>query len=276
VPERLGQKKPWAQEAEEVVGMDHRIWRFGLGLFLVGSLALASPAPQSNEAIEEALKIFNQAKYLHQEGNYGEAVREYRRAAKLDDKNPFIYNYLGLALLSLEDYDGAIKALRHALTLNPNLTDVHNNLGVVYSQTGEKEKAYQEFTLVVRDPSFPTPEKPLYNLGELYLHDSNLELALMHFRRAVEKNPNFAMGYRGLGKVHVSLGEYEEAIEDFEKAIELLPTEVESLYELARIYDSQSNTEKAQEYYRRVVEADRFSALGQLSLRRLDELKSTS
>jgi Tfp pilus assembly protein PilF len=256
--------------------MDHRIWSFGLGLFLAGSLALASPAPQSDETIEEALKIFNQAKYLHQEGSYEEAVREYRRAAKLDDKNPFIYNYLGLALLSLEDYDGAIKALKHALTLNPNLTDVHNNLGVVYSQMDEKEKAYQEFALVVRDPSFPTPEKPLYNLGELYLRENNLELAVMHFRRAVEKNPNFAMGYRGLGKVHVSLGERAAAIENFEKAIEISPNDLESLYELARIYDYQNNTEKAQEYYRRVVEADRFSTLGQLSLRRLDELKSTS
>jgi tetratricopeptide (TPR) repeat protein len=141
---------------------------------------------------------------------------------------------------------------------------------------GEKEKAYQEFTLVVRDPSFPTPEKPLYNLGELYLRDHNLELALMHFRRAVEKNPNFAMGYRGLGKVHISLGEIEAGVENFEKALEISPNDVESLYELARIYDHQSDTEKALEYYRRVVEADRFSALGQLSLRRLDELKSTS
>jgi tetratricopeptide (TPR) repeat protein len=247
-----------------------------LGLILVGSLAVASPAPQSDETIEEALKIFNQAKYLHQEGNYEEAVREYRRAAKMDDKNPFIYNYLGLALLALEDYDGAIKALKQALVLNPNLTDVHNNLGVVYSQMGEKEKAYQEFTLVVRDPSFPTPEKPLYNLGELYLRDNNLELALMHFRRAVEKNTNFGMGYRGLGKVHLALGELEASVENFEKALEVSPNDVESLYELARIYDSQNDMEKARDYYRRVVEADRFSALGQLSLRRLDELKSTS
>jgi protein O-GlcNAc transferase len=256
--------------------MDHRIWRFGLGFALAGSLALATPAPQSDDAIEEALKIFNQAKYLHQEGHYEDAVSEYRRAAKLDDKNPFIYNYMGLALLALEDYDGAIEALKHALMLNPNLVDVHNNLGVVYSQLGENEKAYQEFTLVVRDPSFPTPEKPLYNLGELYLRDGNLELALMHFRRATEKNPNFAMGYRGLGKVHLRLGELEASVENFEKALELSPSDVESLYELARIYDNRNDADKAQEYYRRVVEADRFSALGQLSLRRLDELKSTS
>jgi tetratricopeptide (TPR) repeat protein len=256
--------------------MDHRTWQLGVGMFLAGSLAIASPALQSEDDIEEALKIFNRAKYLHQEGNYEEAVREYRRAAELDDENPFIYNYMGLALLSLEDYDGAIKALKQALVLNPNLTDAHNNLGVVYSEIGDKEKAFQEFTQVVRDPSFPTPEKPLYNLGELYLRDNNLELALMHFRRAVEKNVNFAMGYRGLGKVHLALGEYDAAIKNFEKAVEISSNDLESLYELGRIYDLRNDTERAQEYYRRVVEVDRFSTLGQLSLKRLDELKSTS
>jgi tetratricopeptide (TPR) repeat protein len=256
--------------------MDRRIWRIVLGSTLVASLAFGGAASQDDEKIEEALKIFNQAKYLHQEGNYEGAVREYRRASKLDKENPFIYNFLGLALLSLQDYKGAVKAFEQALVLNPNLTDVHNNLGVVYSESGEKEKAFEEFTLVIRDPSFPTPEKPLYNLGELYLREGNNELALMHFRRSVERNPNFAMGYRGLGKVHLALGDREAAIENFEKAIELIPNELESLYELARLYDAQGDTEKAGDYYRRVVEADRFSALGRLSLKRLDELKSTN
>jgi Tfp pilus assembly protein PilF len=180
-----------------------------------------------------------------------------------------------LAFLSLQAHESAVKAFQHALTLNPNLTDVHNNLGVLYSETGEKEKAFREFTLVIRDPSFPTPEKPLYNLGELYLREDNTELALMHFRRAVEKNPIFALGYRGLGKVYLALGEREAAIKNFKKAIGIVPGEIESLYELARLYDIQGDTERAEDYYRRVVEADRFSALGRLSLKRLDELKST-
>ena len=67
-----------------------------------------------------------------------------------------------------------------------------------------------------------------------------------------------------------------EAIENFEKAIQVLLNELESLYELARFYDNQGDTERAEDYYRRVVEADRFSALGRLSLKRLDELKSKS
>jgi Tfp pilus assembly protein PilF len=256
--------------------MDRRAWQAGLGWFLAGAFVLGSPLPQSQEEIEEALKIYNQAKYLHQDGNYQEAIQEYKRAAQLDKGNPFIFNYMGLAYLSIGDHDSAIGALRQALKLNPNLADVHNNLGVVYSEMGETEKAFQEFTTVVRDPSFPTPEKPLYNLGELYLREGNLELALMHYRRAVEKNPNFSLGYRGLGKVSLGLGDPDEAVRHFERALELSQNDLESLFELARIFDQKGEMETAREYYRRVVEVDRFSTLGQLSLKRLEALKSNS
>jgi Tfp pilus assembly protein PilF len=254
--------------------MNHSLWRVVPILALAGSIAGAVSMPQDPKEIEEALKIFNRAKYLHQERKYEEAINEYHRAAKLDKNNPFIFNYLGLAYLSLRDHKNAIKNFEHALELNPDLTDVHNNLGVVYSETGDREKAFQEFALVVGDPSFPTPEKPLYNLGELYLRENNVELALMHFRRAVEKNPNFAMGHRGLGKAYLALGEQDNARESFEQSLELAPNDQESLYELARIHDQSGDTDTAAEYYRRVVEVDRFSSLGRLSLQRLDAMKS--
>ena len=251
--------------------MNHRSWQVVLGLVLAGTLAGA--VPQNPKEIEEALKILNRAKYLHQERKYEEAIAEYRQAAKLDKDNPFIFNYMGLAFLSIGDSKNAIKNFEQALKLNPDLTDVHNNLGVAYSETGNRDKAFQEFALVVGDPSFPTPEKPLYNLGELYLRDKNVELALMHFRRCVEKNPGFAMGHRGLGKAYLALGENESAIESFEQALELTPNDQESLYQLAQFYDQRGEAEEALEYYRRVVEADRFSSLGQLSLKRLDAPK---
>ena len=256
--------------------MAPKLWTVGFAWALAGALVLARPLPQSQKEIEEALRIFNRAKYLHQTGKYREAIPEYQRAARLDKENPFIFNYMGLAYLAVGQHEAARKAFEKALKLNPNLTDVHNNLGVLYSETGKREKAFKEFALVVRDPSFPTPEKPLYNLGELYLREGNLELALMHFQRAVEKNPRFFMGYRGLGKVYTALGEIDSAIESFGKAVERNAKDIESLYELARAYDGKGDTQKAQEYYRRVVEVDRFSTLGKLSLARLDALKETT
>ena len=234
---------------------------------------LMTGALQDDEKINRALTIFNRAKQLHSEGKLDEAIVEYRASAKLDPENPWILNAMGLAMTSARDFEGAEKVFRQALKLNADLTDVHNNLGVLYSEMGQTERAFEEFTVVVRDPSYPTPEKALFNMGALYFRDQNYELALMYYKRSVEKQPKFAMGYRGLGEIHLALGEPEMAFDRFEEALEQSPDDLPSLYELARLYEEQGDMEKALEYYRRVVEADRFSVLGKISLERLEELK---
>jgi len=234
---------------------------------------LMTGASQDDEVINRALTMFNRAKQLHSEGRLDEAIAEYKGASKLDPENPWIFNALGLAQTEARDFKEAEKTFRQALKLNAELTDIHNNLGVLYSEMGQKEKAFEEFTTVVRNPSYPTPEKALFNMGALYFREQNYELALMYYRRAVEKSPKFAMGYRGLGEVHLALDEPEMAFDNFGRALELSPNDLPSLYEMARIYDQKGDTEKALEYYRRVVEADRFSALGKISLERLEVLK---
>ncbi len=244
----------------------HQVWIALIALLMTGAF-------QNDEKINRALTMFNRAKHLHSEGKLNEAIAEYEGATKLDPENPWIINALGLAMTAARDFNGAEKAFRQALELNTDLTDVHNNLGVLYSEMGQKEKAFAEFTIVVRDPSYPTPEMALFNMGNLYFRDQNYELAMMYYQRSVEKKPKFAMGYRGLGEIHLALGEPEIAFDRFEQALEQSQYDIPSLYELARLYEGQGDTEKALEYYRRVVEADRFSVLGKISLEQLEILK---
>ncbi len=247
-------------------GSQHRVLIASLTLLLMGAV-------QNDAKINEALTIFNQAKYLHQEGRLDEAIEQYQASLKLDKENPWIFNAMGLAMTAAGDLKGAEKAFQTAIKLNMDLTDVHNNLGVLYSEMGNKERAFAEFTTVIRDPNYPTPEKALYNMGSLYFREKSYELAMMYYRRSVERKPKFAMGYRGLGEIHVALGEPEVALEQFDKALENDPSDVPSLYESARIHDERGDVAEARAYYRRVVEAARFSTLGKISLERLDALK---
>lgn len=243
-----------------------------LCLFGAG-LAFAPPPAaggQADKQLEEALSMFNRAKYLHQEKRYDEAIAEYRRSIKLNDQDPFVYNYLGLALTAKRDLKEALKAFEKALGINPELTDVYNNMGVAFDLMGRREKAFEAFTRVIRDPSYPTPEKAYYNLGDLYLRDKNYDLAIMHFQKAVEKKPRFAMGYRGMGYAYAEMGKQDLALEHFKKAIENDPRDVPSLFELARLNEQAGKTEEALGFYRRVVEADRFSPLGRVSLAKLE------
>ena len=92
---------------------------------------LMTGALQDDEKINRALTIFNRAKQLHREGKLDEAIVEYRASAKLDPENPWILNAMGLAMTSARDFEGAEKVFLQALKLNADLTDVHNNLGVL-------------------------------------------------------------------------------------------------------------------------------------------------
>ena len=243
-------------------------------LLTVGVLMTTLASAQTEEEIEEAIRFFHRGKILHQEKRYEEAIREYRASLKLDRENPFLYNAIGLALAAVGNFQESLQAFKAAIQLNPDLTDVYNNMGMVYTETGEREKAFEAYGRAVRNPYYPTPEKALYNLGNLYLEDENLELAFTFFKRAIEKNAEFALAYRGLGNVLLAMEDVEGARRQFLKSIEIFAGDGESLFNLARIHESRGETEQAREFYRRVVESERQSAYGRLALQSLNEMKA--
>ena len=216
--------------------MAHRKVSALLIMIIMGLMAATLAPAQTDEEIEQAISIFNRGKSLHQEKRYQEAISEYRASLKLDPESPFVYNALGLALAAVGDLGGALKAFNRAIAINPDLTDVYNNMGMVYAESGQRDKAFEAFGRAVKNPNYLTPEKALYNIGNLYLEDGNFELAIMHFKRSVEKKPEFSLGHRGLGKAYLMMNDADLAIREFEKAIAITEDDTESLFQLARIH----------------------------------------
>lgn len=97
----------------------------------------------------------------------------------------------------------------------------------------------------------------------------------MHFKRSVERQEKFTLGYRGLGNVYLQMGEIDEAYLQFGKALEITDDDMESLYQMARIHEHRGELDQAREHYRKVVEVDRFSTFGQLAMKTLDTLKGS-
>jgi len=60
-----------------------------------------------------------------------------------------------------------------------------------------------------------------YSLGGKAAHEKGTEAALLHYQRAIQLDPNFAMGYRAVGNDYFSLGELGRASEYHAKAFEL-------------------------------------------------------
>src|SRR5207302_10701645 len=75
----------------------------------------------------------------------------------------------GFANLQAGHYDEAIPALTYLLTVETNLSDVHNtallNRAIAYLKSGKLDEAQQDYETLQK--SFPTAFRIYYGLGEI-------------------------------------------------------------------------------------------------------------
>ena len=131
------------------------------------------------------------------------AVEEFKKAIKLDAKNPYFYKGAGPGLRCQQrKYDEADRsAFRKALELNPYYVDVRNDLGTALILSGKRDEGKSEFLAAFNDPTNPTPEMSARNLGQAYLEEKNYAEAAQlvpHQRQAATQS--YPDAYLGPGR----------------------------------------------------------------------------
>ena len=139
-----------------------------------------------------------------------------------------------------------MKLLEDAIKLAPNFFHARNNLGILYQGLKRYPDAEREFKrsheLNVKS------DRPLVNLGSLYIEESNLkqsdeatkgkflDQALDALEEATKLNPRSAMGYFLLGQANYRSEFLEEAEIAFKKAHALDPRMSVARLMLANVY----------------------------------------
>src|SRR5579863_7663652 len=70
----------------------------------------------------------------------------------------------------------------------------------------------------------PAPWKSV-EIGNYYLRRKNYRAALSRFQEAVTTDPDYAEGYRGLGRVYEKTGNRRKALAAYQKYLDLLPSD---------------------------------------------------
>jgi len=92
-----------------------------------------------------------------------------------------IYHHLGLAFAGKNDPYQAIQQLKIALALNPDSPGIHADLGRTYLRAGFKGEAVQELRIAVK----LKPTAPYHNLlGTAYVQTGEIDKAAEEFRTA--------------------------------------------------------------------------------------------
>ena len=148
-------------------------------------------------------------------------------------------------------YKKSIEHYARAIALNPNLTEVYNNLGLIYEQKGDYQKAIENFDRAIHlNPNYA---EAYSNLGLVYKQQGNYNKAIENFDRAIYLNPNHVTSYNNRGIAYTQQGNYEEAIADFTQAIQLNPDLVEPYNNRGNVYTQKRDYDRAIEDYTHAI-----------------------
>jgi tetratricopeptide (TPR) repeat protein len=251
-----------------------------IGVLLVLAATATIDLVRYNQAItrtrESALNHFNRGLVYAGNGDFANAVNEYRQAIQLSPHYTEAYYNRGLAYLSLsvvephigdafDDFDhviqldpsftmayyyrgifniygsnqwNAINDLSHFLQLNPNNEKAYNFRGLTYYNLGDLDDAIRDFDQAIQlDPDFAIPYN---NRGLAYARMDNLDRAITDYDQAILLKPDFGAAYDNRGQAYYDKGDLDLAISDWEQALRIKPEA--GLY-LTRGYTNYDNSE---------------------------------
>jgi len=185
--------------------------------------------------IPELSAIWDEARQYIESGNHDKAIEIYKyllvRYADEPVAVEYANAYLGDLFLTLKKLDLAEDHIKKAIDLKPQNPGYRYILGFVYSHRRRWDKAIPEFEI------------------------------------AVKQEPNNGEYLRGLGWATYSSGDVGKGLFLLKEANRLAPDNANILTDLAVVYLSSVNMDKAREYAERAVQLDPTNSVAQDVLR---------
>ncbi|MBI3594339.1 MAG: tetratricopeptide repeat protein [Nitrospirae bacterium] len=113
--------------------------------------------------------------------NPDEARQAYLEANQINPDALEPLNHLGVLCLKLGDYKNAEIYFKEALMVDPNPSQLHQNLGRTYQFQGLPKKALEEYILAYEGN--PRNTAIHFNIGSLFLQNGNFETAVAEFEK---------------------------------------------------------------------------------------------
>ena len=147
------------------------------------------------------------------------ALEQLLLAHKTNPSDTLILNHLGMAYYFLKEYEHSIVTLKQALQLKPDYSEVHNNLGRVYIEIQDFQKAREHLLKASLDLTYPHKDKVWLNLGLSYFFEQRYQKSEEYFKKALQANNQNCLVHNYYGRSQMELGKFRKAASTFNKAI---------------------------------------------------------
>lgn len=123
----------------------------------------------------------------------------------------------GRELFSQNDLNGAISLLSMAVSLDKELWDAHNLLGIAYEMKGLRAKALESLETATKAEN-PQPEH-LNDFGYLLMKNGDYSRAVKYLKKAVKAQPSNERFLNNLGLALIEVNKLDDAYKAFAKAM---------------------------------------------------------
>jgi Tfp pilus assembly protein PilF len=199
-----------------------------ISLFAIGSVYAQDKA--------QAEKLVNEGVALEDNGKSDEALLKYQQALDADKDNITALAEMAYSLLSLQQYENAIKYCKFAIQTHPGdkiLASVYVTYGTAYDGLKNTKKSLDIYNEGIKQ--FPDYYALYYNKGITLTRVSKLEESLNCFEKAVSIKPNHPGSNYAIGTVCITLHKRIPALMAYCRLIVIEPESERSKQALTNI-----------------------------------------
>ena len=141
---------------------------------------------------------------LARDGQYAEALSEFKQALKIGPASCDLYLQLGAALMGLERWKEAMNAYNQAIAIDPDVVEAYRQLGAIHNQAGNFVEAFKVYVKAI---ALEPKDYALRNdLGIAYFNVGAYNEAIKAFRQSLLINSvTNAHAHYYLGLVYIDL-----------------------------------------------------------------------
>jgi Tfp pilus assembly protein PilF/peroxiredoxin len=174
-----------------------------------------------------------------------------RTRLRIPDEKALRYYQMAKVLQENGDYSGAIESLRKSIDIDPDFLPPYNRLGSILYEEGKPGEAAEVFNRALsKDPD----DLPfLADYGNFLIQTGESEKGLSTIRMVLNKDPNYAMGHYYLGNYLLKKGKKEESLKEAQKAVKLNPLDFNGHRLLGSVYESMDKKKKSLAAYKKAA-----------------------
>jgi len=186
------------------------------------------------------------------------------KKARVKDEASMLELEQGNQLYNERKFDEALVIFQKFAEINPNVYQIYFNIGDVYREKGEFDKANEQYmiaqTKAKEKADVVMQAKALASFGEIFLRQEKMKEAQEYFTQSIALNPKDEILAYNVAEIFFGRNQIDDAIKYYLLAIQIKPDWSEPYLKLGYAYLNKGDMAKAVEYLKEFLTRDPESA----------------